>query len=116
MSNGEMVVLLNILDFWWQADQLPFPGVPALAKRMGVSNRSIQRAIESLEQKGLVTRSSTASPMGETRKAFDVSGLVARLVEISRGVEGRRLHNKGNREAHVRKTNGAEDSGKIYRI
>lgn len=79
LSNSEMVTLLNILDFWWLSDRLPFPGVAMLAKRMGVSERSVQRAVERLEQRQLVKRSVIDLPDGEKRRGFDVSGLVARL-------------------------------------
>ncbi|WNC95573.1 helix-turn-helix domain-containing protein (plasmid) [Paraburkholderia sp. FT54] len=84
LTNSEMVVLLNILDFWWQADSLPFPGVSMLAKRMGVSSRSVQRAVESLERKHFVKRASALSPSGQARKGFDVSGLVLRLQEMAK--------------------------------
>jgi len=82
LSNSEMVALLNILDFWWLSDRLPFPGVAMLAKRMGVSERSVQRAVEKLEQRQLVKRSVIDLPDGEKRRGFDVSGLVARLEEL----------------------------------
>jgi len=84
LSNSELVTLLNILDFWWLSDRLPFPGVAMLAKRMGVSDRSVQRAVEKLENKGLIKRSSVDLPSGEQRRGFDVGGLIARLEELSK--------------------------------
>lgn len=87
LTNSEMVVLLNILDFWWQSDSLPFPGVSMLAKRVGVTSRSIQRAVESLERKNFVKRALTLSPNGQERKGFEVDGIVSRLQEIARKKE-----------------------------
>lgn len=54
LTSTEMMVLINILMHWWYADVKPFPGNYAIAKRMGVSRRTVQRAIKSMESKGLI--------------------------------------------------------------
>src|SRR6267143_530824 len=54
LDSGELLVLLNLLLHWWKADDLPFPHTSTLAKRMGVSRRTVQRLVESLERKKLI--------------------------------------------------------------
>lgn len=55
LSSTEMMVLINILAHWWRVDIKPFPGNYTIAKRMGVSRRTVQRAIKSMVQKGLIS-------------------------------------------------------------
>ncbi|PWF55352.1 helix-turn-helix domain-containing protein [Massilia glaciei] len=75
LSNGELVTLLNILDFWYRPEKAPFPGVTALAKRMGTDPRSVQRHLKTLEEKGYATR----EPGRAEKRNFRLDGLVKRL-------------------------------------
>ena len=81
LSANEMVVILNLLLHWWQGDgDWPYPRLSAMAKRMGVNRRTVERAIRSLESKGLILRlEGEFSPDGLTVRRFDLSGLVSRL-------------------------------------
>ena len=55
LTSTEMMVLINILMHWWYADVKPFPGNYAIANRMGVSRRTVQRAVKSMVKKGLIS-------------------------------------------------------------
>jgi len=57
LSSTEMMVLINILMHWWHPDRKPFPGNYSIAKRMNVSRRTVQRAINKLKEKRLITTS-----------------------------------------------------------
>ncbi len=57
LSSTEMMVLINILMHWWYPDEKPFPGNYRIAKRMNVSRRTVQRAINKLKAEGLITTS-----------------------------------------------------------
>ena len=48
ISPIEMNVLINLLMHWWKLDQLPYPSQDAIAYRIGVSKRTIQRAVVKL--------------------------------------------------------------------
>ena len=114
ISATEMMVLINVLMHWWYHDRPPFPGNRRIAQRMGVSARTVQRAFETLEKKGLVRRNvmaftedgrsdseavEPAGSTGEQKKTpyssvryLDLSGLVLRLEAIAddlRGYEGK---------------------------
>lgn len=78
LSNGELVTLLNILDFWWEADNRPFPGVTVLAKRMNTNPRSVQRHLKCLEEKKYAVRERG----DDEKRRFNLDGLVTRLVEL----------------------------------
>lgn len=78
LSNSELVTLLNVLDFWWDANKAPFPGTGALAKRMNTDPRTIQRNLKSLHNKGYAVRE-----RGEDEKRrFNLSGLRFRLTGL----------------------------------
>ncbi|MDO8864193.1 helix-turn-helix domain-containing protein [Haliea sp. E1-2-M8] len=84
INDGEMVVLLNVLMHWWVADVWPFPRAERIAARMGVSKRTVDRHLMSLEQKGLIER--LAVETFEDRPAIrriSLEGLVDRLQELA---------------------------------
>jgi DNA-binding MarR family transcriptional regulator len=79
-----MVVLMNLLMSWWKVDEFPFPRTSTLAKRIGVTTRTIQRNVESLEQKKLIKRIWRKSDKSDARAAasYDLSGIVAELKRL----------------------------------
>lgn len=92
LSASEMVVLLNLLLHWWQDDgEWPYPRISAIANRMGVTQRTVERAVKSLESKRLVMRlEGETSAKGLTVRRFDLSGLVSELqfsASVLRGEE-----------------------------
>jgi DNA replication protein DnaD len=55
LTSKELNVFLNIFMHWHDAKRLPFPHTATIAKRMGVSRRPVQNAVNSLKKKGLST-------------------------------------------------------------
>ena len=55
----EVNVLLNLLVHWWEKDKFPYPSQKAIAYRIGVSTRTVQRIIKNLEKKNLIIRQRT---------------------------------------------------------
>lgn len=41
LSAQELVVLLQIIDHWWDAEHWPFPGKKALAERLNLTTKQI---------------------------------------------------------------------------
>lgn len=84
LSSTELVVLLNLITHWWRADELPYVRPTTIANRMDVDRRTVERAIQSLESRGLIRRLK-----GEKRKdkltvrRFDLAGLVDTLTGIA---------------------------------
>jgi hypothetical protein len=56
LNPTEMIVLLNVLMHWWYRDQKPFPRSTTIARRMGSTLRTVQRALQQIEEKGLLLR------------------------------------------------------------
>lgn len=78
LTSTDLVVLLNILTYWWYAEKKPFPRTTTIAKRMGASPRTVQRSIEHLQALGLLRRVS-----GGERTYFDPEPLVDRLEALA---------------------------------
>lgn len=55
----EVNVLLNLLVHWWEKDKFPYPSQKAIAYRIGVSTRTVQRILLDLEEKNLIIRQRT---------------------------------------------------------
>ena len=84
ISATEFVVLLNLLMHWWRPDEWPFPRISTISGRMDVDRRTVERALRSLQKKGLVVRQPT-SPVGDgpAVRRFDLSGLVLTLQKFA---------------------------------
>lgn len=87
LSNGELVTLLNILDFWWEAERRPWPGATVLAKRMGVDVRSVQRNLKKLDLMGYAKR----ERRGNSSMQYNLTGLVATLNSVVANNEAENL-------------------------
>lgn len=79
LTPSEMVVLLNVLDFWWTSQRRPFPSAASIARRTAASERTVRRHLSSLQKKGYLAKSSSAD--GDKRE-FDPTGLIHRLTAI----------------------------------
>jgi DNA-binding transcriptional ArsR family regulator len=88
LSDGEVVVLLNLLASWWDEADWPYPAVSTLAHRMKGSVRTVQRHLRTLEAKGFIERirniegNGRAADLKVTR--YVLTGTVKKLNEASR--------------------------------
>lgn len=75
----EVNVLMLLANHWWQADNLPRPSKRGLAKRMGVSEKTVQRAIKRLEAAKFIKRKYRYDPVTRAQQPnfYDFSGLIA---------------------------------------
>jgi hypothetical protein len=80
LSPTELVVLLNILMHWWYTHQKPFPRPTTIARRMGSTVRTVQRAITKLEAEGLLVRRITPKKVAE----LDPEPLVRKLCTFAK--------------------------------
>lgn len=75
LRSEDLNVLLQITAHWIDADRMPFPRPSTIAKRMDVSERTIQRSLTRLRKLGLLGKTKNA----DGRPAFDLTPLVERL-------------------------------------
>jgi hypothetical protein len=73
----DVVVLLNMNMHWWQKGDFPFPRPAIIAKRMGISKRTVERRIGKLVKAGLLERLPVTKE-GHLRR-YKLDGLVNRL-------------------------------------
>jgi biotin operon repressor len=83
ISDREMVVLLNILMYWWQAEKLPFVSSERIGEATGKDQRSVQRAIKGLELKGFLQRANVDFD-SDSRNGYELSGLIRQLEPIAK--------------------------------
>ncbi|MBJ3736184.1 helix-turn-helix domain-containing protein, partial [Salmonella enterica subsp. enterica serovar Derby] len=78
-------ILINLVSHWWETKEHPYPSQESLAKRMGVSKRSIQREVTNLVELGLITKQANkaSSAKYKGRNTYDLTGLVERLNEMA---------------------------------
>lgn len=82
LNTTDLVVLLNITMHWWGPDDHPFPRPSAIARRMGVGVRTVERSITKLRNKELLDRLPRQRSVGPSVRAFDLRGLVERLERL----------------------------------
>lgn len=81
---NELAVLIHLIDHWWRPDTMPWPSKQTLAGRLGVSTKTVQRAIVNLEKEGLLRRKDRYHKTGgRTSNEYDLSPLVERLRPIA---------------------------------
>jgi DNA-binding transcriptional regulator YhcF (GntR family) len=78
----EMVILLQLVSSWWKKDEMPFLAMRTLADRTGISERQVQRAIKSLEEKGFFEKKRKAIKGIIASNSYDLTPLVEILNTI----------------------------------
>jgi len=80
----ELAVLLHLLDHWWDNAEMPFPSKKRIADRLGVSDKTVQRAIAALETEGLVRRVKRSNGNGgQASNLYDLAPLIERIRPIA---------------------------------
>lgn len=93
----DVVVLLNMNMHWWRKGDFPFPRPTIIAKRMGVSKRTIERRIGKLVKAGFLERLPLTKE-GNLRR-YKLEGLVNRLQDAAAiGLFQREYHLMGKRD------------------
>ena len=83
LNPTQLAVLVQLADFWWDAERKPFPKKADLAFRLGLSDRQVQRYIAELETAGFVRRiERTAAHRGKISNEYDLGGLVQKLAAL----------------------------------
>lgn len=80
-----LVILLNLTMHWWEKDNLPWPRPSVIAKRIGVSTRTVERKISEMTTKGLIERLPPEKTDSVTIRRFNLSGLIKRLEPLAEG-------------------------------
>lgn len=85
LSSVELLILIQLVGTWWKKTELPFPSMSTLATRCGVSDRQIQRAVNNLEKKGLITKTRRRYESGlRATNAYDLQPLIGILNQVAK--------------------------------
>jgi hypothetical protein len=80
----DVLILMNITMHWWDYDDLPYPRPSTIARRLGVSTRTVERRISHMQERGLIVRLPSTTLNGRTVRRYDLSGLVQKLRKYAR--------------------------------
>jgi predicted transcriptional regulator len=83
LKSTHLAVILQLADFWWHDDNLPYPKKQTIAERIGLKEKQVQRLVRDLQQRGYVKRIVRKTPHGQTSNFYDLSGLVKKLQELA---------------------------------
>jgi len=80
----EINILLHLLSYWWQKDNLPHPGKSSLALAVGVVPSTVRRCLKRLENAGYIQRIPRhTSRLGSRTNEYDFSGLIKALEPLA---------------------------------
>jgi DNA replication protein DnaD len=85
LTPSELLVLINIIQYWRFADKPPFPSAAAISENTGLSIKAVYRSVESLASKNLlkITKSSS-HPMLKEHNVYDLKDLIEFATLITR--------------------------------
>jgi predicted transcriptional regulator len=87
LTATDMLVLTNLLAHWWAPTDGVYPRSTTIAKRMGVTKRTVQRSTQKMLNNGLISREF----LEDGRRVFRFDPLAARLardVNLSLRIKG----------------------------
>lgn len=104
LSPTQLVVLLQIADHWWTADDHPWPGKQLLSDKIGIKKRQVQRVVADLEKRGYITRNERVGTHGGTvSNEYDLRPLAAKLQALAPEFQKVEDETKEKRRAVVRR-------------
>jgi DNA-binding transcriptional regulator YhcF (GntR family) len=83
LSPTEMIILLQLVATWWKKDELPFPSMSTLAEWANISERQVQRAVKSLEEKKFIIKDRKKVRGIVASNVYDLSPLVKILNDVA---------------------------------
>jgi hypothetical protein len=76
----QMNIIVQLLDYWHEPSRKPFPTKKDLAKRIGVTDKTIQNNIRELEEAGLILREQRKTAAGDwNSNIYHLDGLIAKV-------------------------------------
>jgi len=92
LGSEDLNVLLNMMAHYYTAGEMPFVRPTVIAKRMGVSARTVQRSIARLRKLRLLDK----TQLGKGRFTHDLTPLIEKLQPLAR----ERIADRTMRKAH----------------
>jgi DNA-binding HxlR family transcriptional regulator len=104
LSPTQLVVLLQLIDHWWDLERHPWPSKELLSTKIGINPRQVQRVVAELEKGGFLKRTDRYLPKGgKTSNEYVLTGLVTKLKKLAPEFKKIEDEVKSRRRAVVRK-------------
>lgn len=100
-----------LLKHAWKADDKPFPTKRVISELVGRDPSTVRKAIQRLEEKGLIKRVTQMRKYGQTANQYDLSGLKEKLQELAeteKERDRRQDSDARNRRGYVKPQPGAD--------
>lgn len=99
LTHLDVLIILHLSSFWWEATNLPHPAKSTLADSLNVLPRTVQRHIQKMEEQGYIRRiPQMANCDDNLPNKYDLSGLVKRCEVIAKNnVSVRANHKESHR-------------------
>lgn len=96
----ELNVILQILQYWWGAKDLPFPSQRTIAESMGRDRTTVQRVLKRLRDRGLIEAKVRLDPFkGQRSNYYCFDGLIAKIAELAEAdLQEKRQHEQSQRQ------------------
>ena len=76
----QMNIIIQLLDYWHEPSRKPFPTKRDLAKRMDVTEKTIQNNMRALEKAGILQREMRKTAAGDwNSNIYHLDGLIAKV-------------------------------------
>lgn len=84
LTHLDILIILHLSSFWWEASNLPRPSKANIADALNVLPRTVQRRIEKMEAKGYIKRIAQKASIGDNLpNKYDLKGLVDKSAVIA---------------------------------
>ncbi|KLK92842.1 hypothetical protein AA309_12000 [Microvirga vignae] len=76
----QMNIIVQLLDYWHEPSRRPFPPKREIAKRIGITEKTVQNNIRALEKAGLIRREIRKTAAGDyNTNVYHLDGLVSKV-------------------------------------
>lgn len=76
----QMNIIIQLLDYWFEPSRKPFPSKKDLAKRLDLTEKTIQNNVRAMEQQGLIQRELRKTAAGDwNSNIYHLDGLIAKV-------------------------------------
>ena len=77
LTSLDVNIILQLVAYWWEPDNLPHPSKKSIAAAIGVNERTVQKRIAAMEAASFIQRIERRTARGSRTNLYDFSGLIA---------------------------------------
>lgn len=110
IRSAQLVVLIALIEKWWEKENLPYPSMSKLAEQIGIKKAAVQRSINQLaENKIIIVNRRRTKKNGNTSSEYSFEPLVKRLKEFAEKQTATENRHKREKKNYLKKSEGESD-------